>query len=160
MRLVEIENSLKEIENERAILKEDFESSLRVLNNEARKMNKLKKMSLSNIDISLVTMAESILRFDSGFARYHKPTVVAAISDIASGADELRERYFGVKDYAHWSDQEVKCRYGMGPNHGNVVFRVGIAYPHKELNMDERNACIYYLNHVMREEFRSMLGGN
>jgi hypothetical protein len=51
--------------------------------------------------------------------------------------------YIGTKDYAHWTDQEVFCEYGMGPKHGTVVFRIGRKSPNTQDTLGE--AEIYHL---------------
>lgn len=38
----------------------------------------------------------------------------------------LYTNYIGVKDYARWTCQVVKCPYGMGPAHGTVVAKIGL----------------------------------
>lgn len=37
------------------------------------------------------------------------------------------DEYIGMKNYAHFGDQEVCCEYGMRPRHGSVVFQIGRA---------------------------------
>ncbi|MGP4913995.1 hypothetical protein ACTXJW_22025, partial [Hafnia alvei] len=40
--------------------------------------------------------------------------------------EELKQQYFGTKDYAHWRDQRENHLYGYGPKHGSIVFEVGL----------------------------------
>jgi hypothetical protein len=43
----------------------------------------------------------------------------------ADGAAALRKEFLGIKNYAAFGDQRCDCRYGMGPRHGHIVFRIG-----------------------------------
>lgn len=47
------------------------------------------------------------------------------------GAAALRDEYLGIKNYAHFGDQEHSTSYGMGPTHGYIVFRIARTEPNK-----------------------------
>lgn len=74
-----------------------------------------------------------------------------AIKDVAAGAPRLRERYFGRKFYEAF-DQREDHKYGFGPKHGTIVFRIGLTQAvldrleeGGELTQEERDAVILYL---------------
>lgn len=82
--------------------------------------------------------------------------IADAIKDIAAGAPRLREEYFGRKFYSG-VDQREDYRYGRGPKHGTIVFRVELTKPVRdrlagggELTQAERDATILYLTNVLK----------
>lgn len=56
-------------------------------------------------------------------ARHYK--IEQAIKLIQTDSGALRGGYLGIKQYAHFGDQECDCAYGMGPTHGSIVFSIG-----------------------------------
>lgn len=49
-----------------------------------------------------------------------------AIQKISEdGSAAMIDGYLGIKNYAHFGDQRADCKYGYGPKHGNIVFRIG-----------------------------------
>ena len=71
-----------------------------------------------------------------------KAQIEEAIARIQEdGKNAFKSTYIGMKDYAHFGDQDVECEYGMGPTHGSVVFSIGRKDRHVTLGVDE----IYYL---------------
>lgn len=60
---------------------------------------------------------------------------IAAIQ--ADPVTALTLEFMGVKDYAGFVDQRCDCKYGYGPRHGCIVFRVGRAYPGDKSSLGE-----------------------
>ena len=58
-----------------------------------------------------------------------------AISLIQNDGGCLRKMYIGVKNYASFGDQNCDCKYGYGPSHGAIVFRI-------ERVRDNHEACL------------------
>jgi len=55
-----------------------------------------------------------------------KELIEKAILRIQENPETAFDSYYiGMKNYAHFWDQYVKCEYGMGPRHGSVVFQIG-----------------------------------
>ena len=109
---------------------------------------------LSGLDLRRATLAEALLAIEgqcSSESRIH--TVHLAIRDLASGAPHLRRGYYGVKQYAHFGDQEIHGDYGMGPKHGQIVFSVGLKPEARgrDLTAEETDACLYYLGNLVWE---------
>lgn len=76
-----------------------------------------------------------------------------AVNDVATAADQMKRRYFGLKDYDQWSHQREDHEYGMGPRHGSIVFRIGLtdeARKEPGLTMQQRDDAIYYLRNLER----------
>ena len=70
-----------------------------------------------------------------------------AITEIQSSPETaLSEKFFGVKSYAGFGDQECDLNYGYGPRHGSIVFCIGRA----DLKNKITNFGIYALE-VLRE---------
>lgn len=77
-----------------------------------------------------------------------------AISFFASGPKpykDLRQGYFGTKNYDRWSGQRSDHPYWAGPSHGSICFAVGLtndARKRDEFSADEVEACLYLLTRV------------
>lgn len=52
--------------------------------------------------------------------------VADAKQDVANGAVRLRHQYFGVKNYADFGDQRCDGAYHTVPQHGYIVFSIGL----------------------------------
>lgn len=55
---------------------------------------------------------------------------IAAIE--TNGKEALSKEYFGIKNYEQFGDQREDHRYGYGPKHGCIVFRIGRTNPRQE----------------------------
>lgn len=60
-----------------------------------------------------------------------------------SGFERFRKEFIGFKNYEAFGDQRCDCRYGYGPRHGGVVFRIGIK--DKSLTKENYDDEIYAL---------------
>lgn len=100
-----------------------------------------------------------------GGARRQTPEVAScfrdAIEDLRRGGPALSRRYFGVKRYDRWDSQRHDSEYGMGPAHGSIWFRIGLAGayrfspalggPRQDLTEPERLACVRWLHAVQAD---------
>lgn len=151
MDLVKIEKSLSEIKQKQIEFHNEFKKKDTEFEQEIAELQRLKKLGLNNIDLNKIAIAESILGFDRGFKRKHVNTIKKAIDDVTNNFEILRKEYLGIKDYDRFSNQEIQCRYGYGPKHGYTVFSIGLKRNilQKEFTDEEKDACIYYLNHLI-----------
>lgn len=151
MNLITIEKLLSEFKNEKHKLINEFEQKNENLNTEIANLERLKKMGLNNIDLNKISIAETILEFRNGFKRKHEKVIKIAINDVVKNFEQMRKDYFGIKDYSGFVGQEVQCHYNYGPKHGYVVFSIGIKKDvrQKEFTDEEKDACVYYLNHLL-----------
>lgn len=47
-----------------------------------------------------------------------------------------KTEYYGLKNYAQWSDQRSDHSYGCGPRHGSICFRIGRGYKYVPENAE------------------------
>ncbi|BDH62343.1 hypothetical protein MTP04_24730 [Lysinibacillus sp. PLM2] len=153
MNLVSIEKTLTDLTVQKVDLHKEFERKNNELTKKINDYKRLKELSLNNFDLNKITIAESLLEFSRGFNRKNNGPIRHAIDDIVNDFRCLRKEYFGTKDYSGFVNQEVQCTYGYGPRHGYVVFSVGLknGVRQKEFTDEEKDACIYYLNHLLED---------
>lgn len=157
MDLLTIESKLKEKNIEEREITKKHKIEIAKIKEERRELERLKVIYMQGVDMAKILISERCLEFKSGFNRFNENIINMAINDISLKRDEMREEYFGIKDYAHFRGQEVQCKYNYGPKHGHVVFRVGLTPSaiKNGLSDEERNACLYYLNLLLDDvEFR------
>ena len=75
------------------------------------------------IDIERVKRAAKDIHVEGRPCEKLIAVAIAAIQ--ADGSAAMRSQYFGIKNYASFGDQREDHQYGMGPRHGNIVFRIG-----------------------------------
>ena len=126
-----------------------YEKRMKELESEIADLNKQKGLLLAEMDENKVQIAEGTLRFTYGFARMESRTIQKAIEDIVKGCVELKDSYFGIKDYDRWKGQESNHPYGYGPKHGHIVFSIGLKNPKNSLNDEEQEACLYFLYQLL-----------
>jgi hypothetical protein len=163
MDLLQVEKALKLNKENIEAVRSEYERKMNYYERERKELLRLKALNMQGVDMDKVTVAEKILVFNKGFSRFYPDVIREAIEDIVSGEDKLRKEYFGIKDYDRFRNQEISCSYGCGPSHGSVVFSVGYTREYREngLNDVERNACLYYLNLLLKsEEFRKNAKSN
>lgn len=54
----------------------------------------------------------------------------------ADPAKALTQEYLGIKNYEAFGDQREDHRYGYGPKHGVIVFRIGRVSPERSAPLD------------------------
>ena len=78
------------------------------------------------------------------FSPVYGSLIDAAVADLVSGAKQLSRQYIGQKRYEAY-DQRCDCEYGMGPSHGYIYQRIGLAHPQQKLSDEDIEACLYLL---------------
>lgn len=81
-----------------------------------------------------------------------KQLVQLAMLDIATGCEHLKNQYYGIKNYASFGDQIHNSRYYSAPQHGSIVFSIGLQrnlLPLEEpLSISQVEAALYYLHNL------------
>lgn len=115
----------------------------------------LLNQEVSGLDSNKIQLAENFLDVtDYSKGGQDAPLAVRdAILWFATGKAGyrgLRYEYFGTKSYDRWHGQRCDCKYGMGPTHGHIIFRVGLGHGYRDHNFseEEKNAAIYYLSNL------------
>lgn len=119
-------------------------------------------VSATGFDLGQIAVAESVLFMRGSYANAgeDRASVVRdAIAEIATGEKagyhSLWTSALGTKDYARWHGQRSDHEYGYGPEHGSVIFQIGLRKEvlkrdPQTLTATERNACVYYLTNLER----------
>lgn len=158
MGLYEIEKKIDELKSNLATENERHKKEVNYIQKELNEVKRQKSILMSNINLDQVKLAENVLKIDGEF---NKVCVLDAINDIVSDKLALRTEYFGAKNYEGWRHQRVDCNYGYGPRHGYVVFRVEFKSPYRgkdaQLTIEEKDACLYYLNLLLDESTRRVI---
>lgn len=124
-------------------------------------------MLIQKLDVSLITMARGILEthglehFAVDEYNMHSgefadnAMILQIIDDVLAGCKALGAAYFGVKNYAGFVHQGIRCEYGMGPRHGHVVWSIGLKeqYRGTGLSAKQQNAVIYFLTCVRKGQW-------
>lgn len=77
-----------------------------------------------------------------------------AVAFFATGPKpykDLRQGYYGTKNYDRWSGQRSDHPYWAGPSHGSICFAVGLtdeARKRDEFSAEEVEACLYLLTRI------------
>jgi hypothetical protein len=112
----------------------------------------------AGLDLDKIAMAETVV-FASDYsyggderdsARQDAIKWFAGTLDTRNGYADLRQVYFGTKNYDRWRGQRSDHSYGMGPRHGGTCFRIELmdAARKRDLTDEEKEAAIYYLLHL------------
>lgn len=125
------------------------------LSNEIAAHRTIVARSEAGLDSDKIVLAETILRvsdYSSGgdernSARQDAIKWFAGTLDSRNGYADLRNVYFGTKNYDRWVGQRADHSYGMGPRHGSTCFSIGLLERarRRDLTDEEREAAIYYL---------------
>ena len=156
-------------------LQQEYEKESGELFAELARVTTLRAMSAADLDTGKLQIAQSLLEV-RGF--YHdgpaqKRTVrsdQAQVTDLTPIRKELVEDlldelasndgarlftyYYGVKNYANFGDQRCDCQYHLGPDHGEIVFRIGLtdeARGKKKFTHKQIDAMIYFLEQMLRK---------
>lgn len=149
MNLLTVEQQLIEKMNDMNRIHEQYKRDMSRIENEIEELRRVKSILMSGLDLEKVKQAVAIINIEGlKTGKYNGRCVTEAIKDIADGTDKMAKEYFGVKDYAHWSDQSSDHPYGYGPTHGSITFSVGYKRDFRGgiLNDEQRECCLYYLN--------------
>ncbi|MBC1188496.1 hypothetical protein HII27_22665 [Kluyvera sp. SCKS090646] len=127
MSIIELTRKKMAIEAELAQLKAKFTDDTSRIGKELIAVSEGINQANKGLSVEMVQHGMTIISFgDPKQSTERRRCVEDAINDIASGFPRLSERYFGTKNYAHWSDQREDHRYGYGPGHGSICFKVGL----------------------------------
>ncbi|MGC6389693.1 hypothetical protein ACMV8I_18810 [Ewingella sp. S1.OA.A_B6] len=127
MSLTALTLSKKHLETERESLRDLYERESKRIARELVKITEQLNFVSAGLDEDLLKLGMSVVSFgDLKGNSERRGCVTDAINDLAAGGKTLSEKYFGTKDYAHWSDQREDHEYGYGPRHGSIVFKVGL----------------------------------
>lgn len=127
MTLIELTKQKMAIEAELAQLKAKFVDDTSRIGKELIAVSEGINQANKGLTVEMVQHGMTIINFgDPKQSAERRGCVEDAINDIASGFTRLSERYFGTKNYAHWSDQREDHRYGYGPKHGSICFKIGL----------------------------------
>ena len=113
--------------------------------------------AIEGVDVEIIRNAETVM-YVRGIDHVGLGDTNSAITDAIKWLacsytpthyTDLRQVFFGCKNYDRWTCQRDDCEYGYGPRHGSTVFQIGL---HKEyrgenvgLTEQQRSNCIYYL---------------
>lgn len=150
----DLEIKIRELKNEIDILRSEYNKTLKEKQTKLDNLQTKLNLAYAGVNVDYLDIAKKILYVEG--LKYCKTgesphAVSKAINDVMDGFKLLRREYFGAKNYAQWECQSITCRYGYGPTHGSVVFRIGmtdIARKRKDFTDEEIDACLYYLRHL------------
>jgi hypothetical protein len=159
-------NVITEMERRKSQLRIDMKAeddrhtaTAQALKDEYRLANERINLVSTGLDEEKLLLAEHVLEVDGLYSKAGDERVTAlekAKTQILAGGGRLQHEYQGTKSYDRWHGQWIECSYGMGPRHGGVIFRIGLAQPVRKreqqplLTDDEIEACLYYLNNLER----------
>jgi len=160
MGLIELTNQIESLKADLLGRSIQFERDRKALKSAIAELESQRRVVSDGLDLGQIKIAEACMVFvgnpgevrngsysDQNRATVRQEAIADAIKAIASSEDPLSNEYIGVKNYAHFGDQREDHSYGMGPRHGNIVFKIGRSTRNAEptLTEEQRNACIYYL---------------
>lgn len=138
--LTTLYRQLDALRNTRRQAVEDHEAAVRAFDREIADIQRTILQASAGLDTAAIKRGEAVLDIngkatevrngmhsDQNRRGVRKGAVESAKTDLArnSGA-RLAGEYVGVKNYDGFGDQREDHRYGMGPRHGSIVFRIGL----------------------------------
>jgi hypothetical protein len=163
MELKEIELSLVQLRVDKEAIERDRIYKLTALDNQIDDLLRQKYIILQNYNLDKVTLAEKYI-YTAGILKYYGMGATVdclndCISDVAKGLSLLKIQCFGCKNYEGWTCQRCDCEYGYSPNHGSIVFEIGLRnqFRNEQFSDDTLNAILYYLGNLKSEAFRNTL---
>jgi len=141
------------LQEEIAIADTKYRRESQVRQNEMKSLNRIIDLRKDGYDTEMVQLAETVLSIRGEFtgAGDQNGVVKDAIQEIARGGGGLFHEYMGTKNYDRFYDQRSDHTYGYGPNHGSIVFAIGLnrkAIDKGELSESEVDAALYYLLNI------------
>lgn len=109
------------------------------------------------LDQDKITMARTVMYVRGAYDRAGEgraSVIQDAVAFFATGPKpykDLRQGYFGTKNYDRWSGQRSDHPYWAGPSHGSICFAVGLtdtARKRDEFTAEEVEACLYLLTRI------------
>ena len=149
-----------------------YEERTNELYRELARLTVLRQQASMGLDVERITLAESLLEMKGEFhrgpaqphgdsknmAKLREEMVDEVITELAlHDGERLFGYYYGIKNYAHFGDQRCDCRYGLGPDHGSIVFSIGLkpdVIVKRKLTYKQIDALIYFLEQMKNERLR------
>lgn len=109
------------------------------------------------LDQDKITLARTVMYVRGAYARAGEDrasVIQDAVAFFATGPKpnkDLRQGYFGTKNYDRWSGQRSDHPYWAGPSHGSICFAVGLtdaARKRDNFTDEEVEACLYLLTRI------------
>ena len=155
MTIAELIAEQSALEAAREKRRKEFEALERATAGRLGLIASLREAHLEGLDIGRIQRANELIHIEgtcTGTER--RQATEDAVRDIAEGPRKLREEYVGVKNYAGFGDQREDHRYGYGPRHGSIVFRIELSREarSREWTPEEKDAAIYTLGLLAKGE--------
>jgi hypothetical protein len=125
MNILEAQRKIVNHEKKIIELKKKAEEEITLEKEELEKTRNHLNLLFLNIDTDKYARAEKLIYISYEGNRINPDLVNLAVSDVLSGAKNLKTEYYGMKRYAGYF-QESHHRYGCGPRHGTVVQSIGL----------------------------------
>jgi hypothetical protein len=127
------------------------------ITDQIRGLNRAVALEGALIDRAKVDLARTVLSIRGAYSRAgddRGSVIQDAVAFFATGPKpykDLRQGYFGTKNYDRWSGQRSDHPYGMGPSHGSICFDIGLVKAAREkqsFTPEEVEACLYFLTRI------------
>lgn len=159
----------RRIRDRLSALRAEYEKESSELFAELTRITVLREQASVGLDTEKIQIAQSILEV-RGF--YHdrpaqtrgdfkdetpvrKQMLEELIDELATNdGARLFQYYYGVKNYSYFGDQRCDCMYGLGPDHGSIVFSIGLkdeARTKRKFTYKQIDAVIYFLEQMLRK---------
>lgn len=153
--LLELQKELFKFKDNLKELEETYYKNNKEINNKISATQEKINLFKNNLDIEKVKLAETVMRVYGNYKNGEVGDRYSCVQDAIywftnlkpkGFARDLTDEYYGCKNYDRWTGQRSDHKYGFGPSHGSIVFRIGLN-KENESNLTEegREACIYYL---------------
>lgn len=109
------------------------------------------------LDQEKISLARTVLYVRGSYERAGEDrasVIQDAVAFFATGPrpyKDLRQDYFGTKNYDRWSGQRSDHPYWAGPSHGTICFKVGLTDAGRKrdgFTPEEVEACLYLLTRI------------
>lgn len=158
MNLLTVELQINEAKKAMVLERKRHEDEMKQIQNQLEVAERERKLLVADLNLSRIKQAEQIL--DIGIVKkyFDRTCVEDAIKDIVEDTHKMKCIYFGSKNYERWRNQRSDHSYSYGPNHGTIVFSVGLNREFRNgLTEEQKEDCLYYLNLLLDEGKRSHL---
>lgn len=123
---------------------------------EIAELNRLVALDGAQLDQGKISLARTVMYVRGSYERAGEDrasVIQDAIAFFATGPrpyKDLRDGYFGTKNYDRWSGQRSDHPYFMGPSHGSICFEVGLTKDAQKRSVtpEEVEACLYLLTRL------------
>lgn len=155
MSYLELTKQLEACKADQKNARRDFDALIKALKDEEAKVRQQLGLLDAGVCEDKVQIAMSVLYLWGSYRNGGKDrneVLSDAIKYFISPAEakeyrDLKNVYFGTKNYDRWYGQASYHEYGYGPKHGSTVFAVGLkeGARKRDLTDQEREACIYVM---------------